>query len=275
MAPFQLQDGDSGLNTISEMLAITSHRVSYTLRRIINARETTTPESLIEVNEWFKEEFPDNFEENIEQDIESEIQTFAQRIKDDQNLQKSETLLAYYQRAVNLLRRAHCRDHPSENSVLPVLTGLENIMLKTIVNTYVIGLYISRLRQKVFERDGANCGALWKAHDIIQSAQQSLEILDQTEKELVDKHRLSKLEEFVSSQYGRSAVLVLADVDAGRSVYSLGSQSSQRTNYVTPSTRTIPLNRKIVAPLNNSKDRRLEGTDRKPARSSMPPISSG
>ncbi|RKF57317.1 hypothetical protein GcC1_190032, partial [Golovinomyces cichoracearum] len=203
-----------------------------------------------------------------------EIQTFAQKIKDDQNLQKPETPLAYYQRAVNLLRRAHCRDRPRENSVLSVLTGLENIMLKTIVNAYVIGLCNSRLRQKVLEKDGATCGALWKAHDIIQSAQRSLEILDQTEKELVDRHRLSKLEEFVSSQYDRSAVSVLADVEAGRSVYSLGSQLSQRTKYVTPPTRTIPLNRQLVAPLTNSKDHQPEETDRKPRRLSMPPVSS-
>ncbi|RKF73776.1 hypothetical protein GcC1_088022 [Golovinomyces cichoracearum] len=73
---------------------------------------------------------------------------------------------------------------------------------------------------------------------------------------------------------GRSAVSVLADVDAGRSVYSLGSQSSQRTNYVTPPTRTILLNRKLVAPLNNSKDHQPEGTDWKPPRPSMPPASS-
>ncbi|TQS37517.1 hypothetical protein Golomagni_02005 [Golovinomyces magnicellulatus] len=224
------------------------------IRRIINARETASPENLIEVNEWLKEEFPDNFEENIDQDIQSEIQTFAQRIKDDQNLQKPETLLAYYQRAVNLLSRAHSRDRPRENSVLPVLTGLENIMLNTIVNAYVIGLCNSRLRQKVLERDGATC--------------------NQTEKELVDKRRLSKLEEFVSSQYGRPAVSVLADVDTRRSVYSLGSQSSQRTNYVTPSNRTIPLNRQLVTPLNNSKDCQPEGTDRKPPRPSIPPASS-
>ncbi|RKF71185.1 hypothetical protein GcC1_105003 [Golovinomyces cichoracearum] len=139
-------------------------------------------------------------------------------------------------------------------------------MLNTIVNAYVIGLCNSRLCQKVLERDGAICSALWKAHDIIQSAQRSLEILDQTEKELVDRHKLSKLKEFISSQYGRSAVSVLAEVDSGRSVYSLGSQSSQRTNYVTHPTRTILLNRQLVAPLTNSKDHQPEGTDRKPPR---------
>ncbi|TQS34379.1 hypothetical protein Golomagni_05240 [Golovinomyces magnicellulatus] len=223
------------------------------IRRIINARETATPKNLAEVNKWLKEEFPDNFEDNVEQDIQSEIQTFAQRKKDDQNFQNPETLSAYYQRAVNLLRRAHCRDRPRENSALPVLKRLENFMLNTTVNAYVIGLCNSRLCQKVLERDEAIYGALWKAHDTI---------------------KLSKLEEFVSSQYGRSAVSVLADVDAGRSVYSLGPQSSQRPNYVNSSTRAIPLNRQLVAAPNNSKDRQPGGTEKKPLRPSMPPASS-
>ncbi|RKF54915.1 hypothetical protein GcM3_205028 [Golovinomyces cichoracearum] len=90
----------------------------------------------------------------------------------------------------------------------------------------------------------------------------------------IEKHRLSKLEEFFSSQYGRSAVSVLVDVEAGRSVYSLGSQSSQRTNYVTPPTRTIPLNQQLVAPLNNKKDRQTRGIEKKPLAPNIPPASS-
>ncbi|RKF76558.1 hypothetical protein GcM1_226055, partial [Golovinomyces cichoracearum] len=106
------------------------------------------------------------------------------------------------------------------------------------------------------------------------SAQQPLEILDQKAKELVQKHRLSKLEELFSSHYGCSAVSVLADVDAGSSVYSLGPQSSQRTNYVVPFKRTIPLDQQFAAPLNNKKDRQTRGIDKKPLDPNMPTASS-
>ncbi|KAI0992065.1 hypothetical protein K3495_g16121, partial [Podosphaera aphanis] len=111
-------------------------------------------------------------------------------------------------------------------------------------------------------------------HEIIQSAQRSIELLEQTEKELVDKTRLSRLEEFVSSQYGRSAVSVLADVDAGKLVYSLGPQSSQvKKNSSLPS-GTAPLNRQLIAPPFNSKDRQSGGSEKKPPHPGMPPASS-
>ncbi|RKF71191.1 hypothetical protein GcC1_105020b [Golovinomyces cichoracearum] len=219
-------------------------------RRIINAREIATPENLIQVNEWIKEEFPGNFEENIEQDIQSEIQTFAQRIKDDQNLQKPETILAYYQRAGSPSLKLH-------------ITSLDRVAkhhAQLCIKCASVTLDCVKRSSREMEPPVVPFG---------KHMTSSSQLNDQTGKELVDKHRLSKLEEFVSSQYGRSEVSILADIDAGRSVYSLGSQSSQRTNYVTPSTRTIPLNRQMVAPLNNSKDRQPEGTDRKPPRPSM------
>ena len=110
------------------------------IRRIINNRETATPEDICKVNEWLTEEFPEKFEDNVEQNIQSEIQKFAQRKKEDQDDQKPETLKVYHHREVNLLHRAHGRDRPRENSALPALTGLENIILNTIVNAYFIGL---------------------------------------------------------------------------------------------------------------------------------------
>ncbi|KAI0991433.1 hypothetical protein K3495_g16754, partial [Podosphaera aphanis] len=205
----------------------------------------------------------------MEQDVQSEIQNFMQKASDDQNTQKPENLSSYYQRAVNLLRRAHCRDHPRESSALPGLTGLENLMLNTIINAFVVGLHNPRLRQKVLEKDGATCGALWKAQEIIQSAQRSIDILDQTEKELVEKARLSRLEEFVSSQYGRPATSVLADVEAGKFVYSLNQQSNltSSTKRVTPPTGTIPPSRQLPASANFNREYHPSGAEKKPPNS--------
>ncbi|VDB90325.1 Bgt-51172 [Blumeria graminis f. sp. tritici] len=91
---------------------------------------------------------------------------------------------------------------------------------------------------------------------------------------MIDKSRLSRLEELVSSQYGRSAVSVLADVDAGRLLYSLGSPLSQGSKNTPIPSRTVPPSRQLTAPQSNNKDRQLGGADREPLHSGMPPVSS-
>ncbi|KAI0991203.1 hypothetical protein K3495_g16984, partial [Podosphaera aphanis] len=93
--------GELYLESIEMLLDGTAaNRLSATprIRRIIDSRNTATPEDICEVNEWLKEEFPNNFEDDVEQNVQSEIQNFSQRKKDDQNDQKPEALAAYYHR---------------------------------------------------------------------------------------------------------------------------------------------------------------------------------
>ncbi|KAI0996805.1 hypothetical protein K3495_g11378 [Podosphaera aphanis] len=70
--------------------------------------------------------------------------------------------------------------------------------------------------------------------------------MDQTEKEFATKSKLSKLEEFVARQYGRTANAVLADIDAGRQFKSL-PQALQPG--------VIPVNRQLLVPSSQNKDR--------------------
>jgi len=70
----------------------------------------------------------------------------------------SEPLAAYYQRAVNILRRTHGRDRPrTTESTTSVLTGLEEFTLGCVVNAFVRGLYDPHLRRKVMNHGGASC----------------------------------------------------------------------------------------------------------------------
>ncbi|KAM3077028.1 hypothetical protein ACMFMG_003505 [Clarireedia jacksonii] len=89
-------------------------------------------------------------------------------------------------------------------------------MLNTIVNTFVKGLQDLKLRKEVLSRDGATCGSLAKSYEIIQRAQRTMELAAQIDKDQEDKLKLARLEELIQKQYGRSAISVLADLDAGR-----------------------------------------------------------
>lgn len=205
--------------------------------------------------------------------MQSEIENFSQKQNDETNHRKPETLTSYYQRASNLLRRSHGRDRPRQESPVSPLTGLEEFMLNTIINAYVKGLSDSRLRQKVLERDGATCGSLWRAYEIVQSSQRSIELLDQVEKELGDRSRLTKLEKFVSSQYGRSAASILADVDAGKIVSSFKPSFPQ--NYtslnISKISNTATSSRPFQASTDVNNDRHVNWEDQKPSQ----PCSSG
>ncbi|KAM3079731.1 hypothetical protein ACMFMG_006139 [Clarireedia jacksonii] len=89
-------------------------------------------------------------------------------------------------------------------------------MLNSIVNTFVKGLRDPKLRKEVLARDGATCGSLAKSYEITQRVQRTLELAVQIDKDQEDKLMLARLEELIQKQYGRSALSVLADLDAGR-----------------------------------------------------------
>ncbi|KAM3084949.1 hypothetical protein ACMFMG_003393 [Clarireedia jacksonii] len=170
------------------------------IRRIMDNLSKATEKDVEIVKEWLLEEFPAEVSDISESNIQSEIESFAQK--------KDEALFAYYQRAQNLLRRAHARDKPRTGSESAALTQLEEVMLSIVVNAFVKGIEDDMLRRTVVEKGGATCGALYKSYEIVQSTQRLLELLDQVERERQNRLRLAKLEDLVEKQYGRSAITV-------------------------------------------------------------------
>ncbi|KAM3082544.1 hypothetical protein ACMFMF_002202 [Clarireedia jacksonii] len=177
------------------------------IRNIMDQLEKATQEDMDTVKQWLKDEYPVDVADLPETDLQSEIESFRQN--------GNESMAAYYQRATQLLRRAHGRDRPTsqfENKLTPI----EEVMLNSIINTFVKGLIDPALRREVLARGGTTCGSLAKSYEVIQGVQHAIELAEQSDKDQEAKFKLTRLEELMQRQYGRSAMSVLADLEAGR-----------------------------------------------------------
>ena len=83
-------------------------------------------------------------------------------------------MVAYYQRAVNILRRTNSRDRPRVDLAAPTFTGAKEFILSCVINAFVKGLYNPYLRRKVMNHSGASCGSLWKSYEIVLQTQKSI-----------------------------------------------------------------------------------------------------
>jgi len=201
------------------------------IRRIVEDRDTATDTEVEEVKNWMQEEFPKEISDTVEENLQSEIEHLGQN--------ETESLQNYYLRTVNILRRAHGKDRPRPANTDTRLSGLEEVMLDTMVSAFVKGLRDNRVRRSSLEKDAATAGSLWRSYEIVQATQRSLELLDQIEHERNEKLKMAKMEELLSKQYGRPVVSVLADLDSGK---------LDINPVPIPKAQPIPVNRQLPAP---------------------------
>jgi len=115
----------------------------------------------------------------------------AQAQMDTLAKEASEPHAAYYQRAVNTLPRTHSRDRlRTTESIMFVLTGLEEFTLGCVVNAFVRGLYDPYLRRKVMNYGGASCGSLWLSYDIVLQTQKAIQEKKLLEEQLAERKKV-------------------------------------------------------------------------------------
>ncbi|TQS36950.1 hypothetical protein Golomagni_02588, partial [Golovinomyces magnicellulatus] len=115
-----------------------------TLRLMIDDREQSTKEQVDEFKEHLSARFPSQIIDYSEGNIQHDIKAFSQV--------KSEPLMAYYQRALHLLRRAYGRDNHKSLTGAKALAPVEQVVLNSIISAFVEGLQDEDLRNEVFSR---------------------------------------------------------------------------------------------------------------------------
>ncbi|RKF61610.1 hypothetical protein GcC1_154004 [Golovinomyces cichoracearum] len=123
------------------------------LRLMIDDREQSTKEQVAEFKEHLSARFSSQIIDYSEGNIQHDIKAFSQV--------KSEPLMAYYQRALHLLRRAHGRDNHKSLTGAKALAPFEQVVLISIISAFVEGLQDEDLRNEVFSRSILSCGSLW------------------------------------------------------------------------------------------------------------------
>ena len=175
------------------------------IREIIDNRETATTQDVNHVRDWLLEEFPTAVTDVAKTDVHVEIGQWRQG--------RDEPLAAYYQRTLGLVKRAKTRDKPRVCTREPPETA-ENIMLKGIVYAFLRGLNNRDLRRQAV-KDQANAqGALWRAYEMVSHIQQSIALDEQMEEEDRRIQRVEELEDFILSQHGKPAAIMLANAAA-------------------------------------------------------------
>lgn len=192
------------------------------MRYIVDNKATATVTDVKEFEDALKEQFPAALTTVPEISAQAQMDTLAQ--------EASELLAAYYQRAVNILRRTHGRDRPRTSdsaTTASVLTGLEEFTLGCVVNAFVRGLYDSHLRRTVINHGGASCGSLWLLYDIVLQTQKAIQEKRLVEEQLAERKKLSRLEELCQHLTNRSASSLLSDLDdPSKGIRSIMSQAA-------------------------------------------------
>ncbi|KAI0995436.1 hypothetical protein K3495_g12743 [Podosphaera aphanis] len=177
------------------------------LRLMIDDREQSTKEQVAEFKEHLSARFPSQIIDYSEGNIQHDIKAFSQV--------KSEPLMAYYQRALHLLRRAHGRDNHKSLTGAKALAPVEQVVLDSIISAFVEGLQDEDLRNEVFSRSILSCGSLWRSVEIIKETQQSLNLAREAKNRSAEKQEIQQIRALCAAQFGKSVTSVLADLSSG------------------------------------------------------------
>ncbi|KAI0999832.1 hypothetical protein K3495_g8366 [Podosphaera aphanis] len=113
------------------------------LRLMFDDREQSTKEQVAEFKEHLSARFLSQIIDYSKGSIQHDIKVFSQA--------KSKPLMAYYQRALHLLRRAHGRDNHKSMTGTKALAPVEQEVLNSIISTFVEGLQDEDYVMKYFQ----------------------------------------------------------------------------------------------------------------------------
>ncbi|RKF72295.1 hypothetical protein GcM3_098029 [Golovinomyces cichoracearum] len=174
---------------------------------MIDDREQSTREQVAEFKEHLSARFPSQIIDYSEGIIHHDIKTFSQV--------KSEPLMAYYQRALHLSRRAHGRGNHKSLTGTKALAPVEQVVLNSIISAFVEGLQDEDLRNEVSSRSILSCGSLWRSVEVIKETQQSLNLAREGKNRSAEKQEIQQIRALCDAQFGKSVTSVLADLSSG------------------------------------------------------------
>ncbi|POS81909.1 hypothetical protein EPUL_006756 [Erysiphe pulchra] len=178
------------------------------IREMIDNREKATEQHVAEFKEQLISHFPAKLVTYIEGNLQNDTKNFAQK--------ESETLTAYYQRALHLLRRSHGRDSPMKIAAGKPLVPIEQSVLNSIISAFLDGLRDEEVRGEVFSRAALSCGSLWRCREIVGEVQQGLDATREARERVAERNEVAQIRAMCATHYGKSLSSVLADFSSGK-----------------------------------------------------------
>ncbi|RKF61974.1 hypothetical protein OnM2_037097, partial [Erysiphe neolycopersici] len=175
---------------------------------MIDNRENATEQHVAEFTEQLSAQFPAKLVTYTEGNLQNDTKNFAQK--------ESETLTAYYQRALHLLRRSHSRDSPMKAATGKPLVPIEQSVLNSIISAFLDGLRDEEVRGEVFSRAALSCGSLWRCREIIDEVQQGLDATREARERAAERNEVAQIRAMCAAHYGKSLSSVLADFSSGK-----------------------------------------------------------
>ncbi|KAI6245342.1 hypothetical protein HI914_06756 [Erysiphe necator] len=106
-----------------------------------------------------------------------------------------ESLQNYYQRALDILSRSHCRDEPLASSGDECLNPLEVVFSSGVIISFIEGINDPELRSNVLLKSSNTYRSLHGAYEAVKDTQDSMRKFREIETRLAEKRELEQFRE--------------------------------------------------------------------------------